>query len=200
MLVDLHEEGLFHSLLDVQCFDREAVRSMIKNERHREIGASTYASPVAKSAVADHLDVVILGATEIDTAFNVNVHTDSNGLIMGGSGGHSDTAAGARLSVIVAPLIRARLPLIVDRVGTVSTPGRDIDLLVTQYGLACNPNKPELKDRLVEAGLPVRTMEDLKKKAEAMAGVPARRKTEGRTVARVINRDGEQQDLIQQVS
>ena len=88
-LVGLFEEGLFHSLLDVQCFDREAVRSMIANERHREISASTYASPFARSAVVDHLDAVILGATEIDLDFNVNVHTDSNGLIMGGSGGHS---------------------------------------------------------------------------------------------------------------
>jgi citrate lyase subunit alpha/citrate CoA-transferase len=199
-LVGLFEEGLFHSLLDVQCFDREAVRSMIANERHREISASTYASPFARSAVVDHLDAVILGATEIDLDFNVNVHTDSNGLIMGGSGGHSDTAAGARLAVMVAPLIRARLPLIVDRVGTISTPGRDVDLLVTPYGLACNPKNAELKDRLNEAGLPVHTMGDLKKKAESLTGVPARRKTEGRTVARVISRDGELLDLIRAVS
>ena len=40
-----------------------------------------YASPSAKSAVVNSLDVVILGATEVDTDFNVNVHTDSNGLI-----------------------------------------------------------------------------------------------------------------------
>ncbi len=200
MLVDLFEEGLFHSLLDVQCFDGEAVRSMIDNERHREISASTYASPFAKSAVVDHLDLVILGATEIDTDFNVNVHTDSSGLIMGGSGGHSDTAAGARLSVIAAPLIRARLPLIVDRVGTISTPGRDVDLLVTQYGLACHPGKKELKDRLTAAGLPVRSIEALKEKAESIAGLPAARKEKGRPVARVISRDGDLLDLIRQIS
>ena len=49
----------------------------------------------------------ILGATEIDTDFNVNVHTDSSGRIMGGSGGHSDAAAGSKLSIIIgAPVPR----------------------------------------------------------------------------------------------
>ena len=78
----------------------------------------------------DSLDVVILGATQIDTDFNVNVHTDSNGYIMGGSGGHSDTAAGAKLTMIVAPLFRARLPIVVDQVLAVSTPGDTVDVLV----------------------------------------------------------------------
>ncbi|NLB50253.1 MAG: citrate lyase subunit alpha [Clostridiaceae bacterium] len=199
MLVDLFEEGLFRSLLDVQCFDREAVRSMINNEKHREISASTYASPAAGSAVVDHLDMVILGATQVDLTFNVNVHTDSQGLIMGGSGGHSDTAAGARLTVIVAPLLRARLPLIVDRVGTITTPGRDVDLLVTQYGLACHPDRGDLKEKLIEADLPIRDIGDLKAKAESLAGIPARKTAEGRTVARVISRDGELLDRIRAV-
>ncbi len=198
LLVDLFREGLFQSLIDVQCFDRQAVGSMIENENHREISASTYASPFAKSAVVDHLDVVILGATEIDRDFNVNVHTDSQGIIMGGSGGHSDTAAGAKLSVIVAPLLRARLPLIVDRVGTISTPGRDVDLLVTQYGLACNPARQDLKVKLLEAGLPVFAIEDLMSKAQRLAGIPQARPTEGRVVARVISRDGEELDQIRQ--
>ena len=90
-----------------------------------------YASPGSRGAVVDSLDVVILGATEIDTDFNVNVHTDSNGYIMGGSGGHSDTAAGAKLSMIIAPMFRARLPIVTDHVTCVSTPGKDIDVLVT---------------------------------------------------------------------
>lgn len=196
LLVQLLQEGLFETLLDVQCFDREAVQSIATCKRHGEISARRYASPTAKSAVVDHLDVVILGATEIDTDFNVNVHTDSNGVIMGGSGGHSDTAAGAKLSIIVAPLIRARLPLIVDRVGTISTPGKDVDLLVTQYGLACNPRRIELSARLKQAGLPVVQIHDLKAKAESITGVPARIVPKGRSVARVISRDGALLDEI----
>ncbi len=199
LLVDLFQEGLFGELLDVQCFDREAVHSIRENERHREISASTYASPEVKGAVVDRLDTVILGATEIDTDFNVNVHTDSNGLIMGGSGGHSDTAAGAKLAVIVAPLIRARLPLIVDRVGTLSTPGKDIDLLVTQFGLACHPGKQELRERLEGAGLPLFSIQDLKKKAESITGVPVRKLPRGRPVGQVISRGGDLLDLIRAV-
>ena len=85
--------------------------------------------------MTDSLDVVILGATQIDTDFNINVHTDSDGRIMGGSGGHSDTAAGAKLAMIIAPLSRARLPIVTDRVNCISTPGSTIDVLVTQKGV-----------------------------------------------------------------
>ncbi|MBE6544464.1 MAG: citrate lyase subunit alpha, partial [Ruminococcaceae bacterium] len=90
-MVDMLRAGCFRTLLDVQCFDLKAVESIREDSRHREISSMQYASPGSKSAAVDSLDVVILGATEIDTDFNVNVHTDSNGYIMGGSGGHSDT-------------------------------------------------------------------------------------------------------------
>ena len=95
-MVDMLNNGCFSALYDVQCFDLRAVESIRTNPNHMEITAAHYASPTAKSSAVDSLDVVILGATEIDTEFNVNVHTDSNGYIMGGSGGHSDTAAGAK--------------------------------------------------------------------------------------------------------
>ena len=158
-----------------------------------------YASPASKSAVVDSLDVVILGATEIDTDFNVNVHTDSNGYIMGGSGGHSDTAAGAKLSMIIAPLFRARLPIVTDHVSCISTPGRDIDVLVTQRGVAVNPRNQELTQRLKDAGLPVMDIRELKQIAERITGAPAPLPRGGRTVANVIYRDGTQIDTIQSV-
>ena len=107
-MVDMLEEGYFKALMDVQCFDLRAVESIRNNPRHYEVSATRYAGPHARSAAVDSLDAVVLGATEIDTGFNVNVHTDSNGYIIGGSGGHSDTAAGAKLAMIVAPLYRAR--------------------------------------------------------------------------------------------
>lgn len=155
-----------------------------------------YASPAVASAVVDQLDVVILGATEIDTDFNVNVHTDSNGYIMGGSGGHSDTAAGSKLSMIIAPLFRARLPIITDRVGTISTPGRDIDVLVTQRGIAVNPKNRELTLRLKDAGLPIVDIHELKQIAERITGKPNAISHDGRTVANVVYRDGSVIDTI----
>ena len=198
-LVDMLEAGCFKSLMDVQCFDLKAVESIRKNPAHQEISAMQYASPAAKSAVVDSLDVVILGATEIDTDFNVNVHTDSNGYIMGGSGGHSDTAAGAKLSMIIAPLFRARLPIVTDRVQCISTPGRDIDVLITQRGVAVNPKNQELMARLKDAGLPVMDIRQLKEIAENITGTPQRVRREGRTVANVIYRDGSVIDAIRSV-
>lgn len=194
-LVDMLNAGCFKSLMDVQCFDLKAVESIRTNPAHQEISSMQYASPAA-SAVVDQLDVVILGATEVDTDFNVNVHTDSNGYIMGGSGGHSDTAAGAKLSMIIAPLFRARLPIVTDHVSCVSTPGRDIDVLVTQRGVAVNPKNRELKLRLKDAGLPVVDIHELKEIAERITGKPEPHPAGGRPVARVIYRDGTQIDTI----
>ena len=199
-LVDMLNEGCFTSLMDVQCFDLKAVESIRTNPAHHEISAMQYASPAAKSAVVDHLDVVLLGATEIDTDFNVNVHTDSAGCIMGGSGGHSDTAAGAKLSMIIAPLFRARLPIITGRVRCISTPGRDVDVVVTQRGVAVNPAKPDLALRLKDAGLPIVDIHELKQIAERITGVPAVPPEGGRVVARVRSRDGEPQDVIRQLT
>lgn len=198
-MVDMLEEGCFESLLDVQCFDLKAVESIRTNPRHQEISASHYASPSARSAVVDSLDVVILGATEVDTDFNVNVHTDSNGYIMGGSGGHSDTAAGAKLSMIIAPMFRARLPIVTDRVNCISTPGKDIDVLVTQGGIAVNPKDGELKQRLVDAGLPIVDIRELKEKAESITGKPNTIAKGDHAVAKVISRDGELLDTIYNV-
>ena len=198
-LVDMLNEGCFESLMDVQCFDLKAVESIRTNPRHQEISAAHYASPSSKSAVVDSLDVVMLGATEIDTNFNVNVHTDSNGSIMGGSGGHSDTAAGAKLAIIIAPIQRARLPIVTDRVTCISTPGDSIDVLVTQKGIAVNPKNVELRQRLKDAGLPVRDIEELKRIAEEITGAPRKLPRGDKAVANVIYRDGTHIDTIYNV-
>lgn len=198
-MVDMANKGFFETILDVQCFDLKAIESIRENPKHQEISAMRYASPSAKSAAVDSLDVVILGATQVDTEFNVNVHTDSNGYIMGGSGGHSDTAAGSKLAIIVAPLIRARLPLIVDQVLCKSTPGETVDVVVTQRGIAVNPRQKELREKLVKAGLPVKDIEELKQIAEEISGVPKAVRMGDRAVAKVLYRDGTLLDTIYNV-
>lgn len=195
-MVDMLRAGCFEELRDVQCFDLKAVESIRTDPRHHEISAFEYASPANGHAWVNSLDAVILGATEIDTDFNVNVHTNSSGTIMGGSGGHSDTAAGAKLAMVIAPLFRARQPIITERVSCVSTPGRDIDVFVTQYGIAVNPKNEELRDRLIRAHLPIVSIEELKAKAESLCGVPKALEHGERVVAKVIERGGEVQDLI----
>ena len=198
-MVDMLQAGCFRNLMDVQCFDLKAVESIRNDPRHMEISAMQYASPASRSAVVDSLDVVILGATEIDTDFNVNVHTDSNGYIMGGSGGHSDTAAGAKLSMIIAPMFRARLPIVTDKVTCVSTPGENIDVLVTQGGIAVNPKNVELTQRLKDAGLPIVDIHELKEKTERITGAPRHLPKGDRVVAEVIGRNSKLQDVIYNV-
>ena len=199
-MVDMLRSGCFKTLLDVQCFDLTAVESLRDDPRHQEISAIQYATPAARGAVVDNLDVVILGATEIDTDFNVNVHTDSNGFIMGGSGGHSDTAAGSKLSMIIAPMFRARIPIVTDRVTCISTPGKDVDVLVTQGGIAVNPKNAELRERLEAAGLPVIDIVKLKEKAEQITGTPKKILKGNKVVAEVIGRDGIVLDKIYNVN
>ncbi|MBO7295937.1 MAG: citrate lyase subunit alpha [Clostridia bacterium] len=198
-MVDMLRAGCFEKLLDVQCFDLGAVESIRNDPRHSEITANQYASPGNKDAAVNSLDVVILGATEIDVDFNVNVHTDSNGYIMGGSGGHSDTAAGAKLCMIIAPMFRARLPIVTDRVTCISTPGKTVDVLVTQGGIAVNPKNAELKERLIAAGLPVVDIVELKEKTERITGKPNKLQRGERVVAEIIGREGNLLDKIYSV-
>ncbi|TCP40204.1 citrate lyase subunit alpha/citrate CoA-transferase [Rhodovulum marinum] len=160
-LVDLFRAGLFRDLLDVQCFDLAAVASFREDAAHRAMSASDYANPWHPDPVAHRLDAVILGAAEVDLDFNVNVTLGADGVILGGSGGHADTAAGAKLTVITTALTARGTPKIVPRVGCITTPGDTVDVIVTEAGLAVNPRRPDLADRLRHAGLPLTPIADL---------------------------------------
>ena len=101
--------------------------------------------------------------------------------------------------MIVAPLSRARLPIITDRVTCISTPGSTIDVLVTQKGVAVNPKDRELALRLKDAGVNVMDIEELKAAAERISGKPAKPAIGERVVADVIYRDGTVIDHIREV-
>ena len=195
---DMLEEGLFDELYDVQCFDLSAVQSIAKNKNHHGMSGSRYASCFDDNIV-DKLDFVILGATEIDLDFNVNVTTDSHGLIMGGSGGHSDTAHGAFVTVITTNLIKSRMPIIKEKVTTVTTPGEDVDILVTERGIAVNPKRQDILDKLKGSGLPVCTIEELLKKAYEITGTPSKPVQSETPVGVVVYRDGTVIDTIYKI-
>jgi citrate lyase subunit alpha/citrate CoA-transferase len=199
LLVEMLEEGLFKTLLDVQCFDLKAIDSFKFNATHQAISASMYGNPHTKGAVVNCLDIMILGATEIDTEFNVNVTTGSSGVIMGGSGGHSDTAAGSKLSIVVTNLMKSRLPIIKDQVTTITTPGESIDVVVTERGIAVNPRRADLMEKLRFANLPLVTLDELKAMAEKITGVPKGLQTLEKIVAVVEYRDGSVIDVVRQV-
>lgn len=198
-MVDLLEEGLIQKILDTQGFDKGAAASIAKNENHYEISASFYANPGNKGAAVNQLDVVVLSALEIDTDYNVNVMTGSDGVIRGASGGHCDTAAGSKLSLILCPLLRGRIPTIVDHVNTVITPGEGIDVIVTEVGIAVNPKRQDLMEAMKKTKVPMYTIQELKEKAYALAGTPDPIQYEDRIVALIEYRDGSLIDVVKQV-
>ena len=198
-IVKLHEEGLIKKILDVQSFDLDAARSLKDHRFHQQISASYYASPNNAGTAANQLDIVILSALEVDTSFNVNVLTGSDGVIRGAIGGHQDTAAGAAVTIITCPLTRGRIATIVDHVNTVITPGCTVDIVVTDQGVAVNPRRTDLSSMLIKAGIKVVTIEELKQKAAKIIGDPAPIEYTDKVVGIVTYRDNSVIDLIYQV-
>ncbi len=196
---DLLKEGLIEKVMDVQDFDKGAAASMHDNPNQQEIDASWYADPDNKGAVVDKLDVVILSALEVDTKFNVNVMSGSDGVIRGAIGGHQD-AATAKLTIISTPLVRGRIATVVNDVTTVVTPGDSIDVIVTEVGIAINPKRQDLIDRLAEVpGLPIFTIDELQAMAQKIVGEAKPLEFTDRTVAMVEYRDGSIIDTIKEV-
>ncbi|MFY9213438.1 MAG: citrate lyase subunit alpha [Tissierellaceae bacterium] len=197
-LTNMLEEGLFSSLFDVQCFDLEAIESLKRNPNHIRMSASQYGNSEV-SAVVDNLDIVILGATEIDTNFNVNVTTGADGVLMGGSGGHADTAAGSKVSIIVSKLFSSRIPLIKDRVDVITTPGTTVDVLVTERGICVNPLRTDLIEAFKKAKLDIIDIKDLKAYSESIMGKPEPIEKTDRIIGLSQYRDGRIIDYIYQV-
>lgn len=201
--VDLMKEGLVQKLMDVQSFDLEAARSIASNPDHIEISADWYANPWNCGAAVNMLDVVILGATEVDVDFNANVNTEADGALLHGIGGHQDTAAGAKLTIIAQPLTRGRIPCVVDRVHTVTTPGDVVDAIVTEFGVTINPKRIDLLDACVDFAasreIPLIPMDELAAKAKSMCGAMEPIRTTDRVVAIVEWRDGTVIDIVRQL-
>jgi len=198
-MVALHEEGLIEQLFDVQSFDLDAAVSIKDNVKHHEIDASLYANPHNKGCMTNKLNVVILSALEIDTDFNVNVITGSDGKFMGASGGHCDTAACADLTIIVAPLIRGRIPSVVNKVDTIITPGSSVDVLVTERGIAINPLREDLMALYKETSLNIVPIETLEEIASGIVGPKKDIQHTDKVVGIVEYRDGSIIDVIKEV-
>lgn len=198
--VEMLEEGLLQALFDVQSFDLQAVASVGRNPAHIEMSADMYANPFNAGCVVNQLDCVVLGAREIDVNFNVNVNTESDGRLSGNTGGHADTAAGAKLAIVVAPSIRARLPIVRDEVTTISTPGETIDAVVTERGIALNGKYQALEPELKRRGVPVKPIHQLRDEIYAITGVPRPIEFSDRIVGLIEYRDGTITDVVRQIA
>lgn len=198
-MCDLLDDGMVRILLDTQDFDLDAVNN-VKNPNHHRISAGAYANPMNKGAFVNKLDYVILAALEVDTHFNCNVVVGSDGVITGAQGGHPDTAQGAKCTIVIAPLLQGRIPAICTDVTTVTTPGESVDIVVTDYGVAVNPARPDLLEALQKADcVPLKTIEELRDMAYSIVGEPEKVQFGDRVVGIIEARDGTIMDVVREV-
>ena len=198
-MCDLLDMGLVRVLMDTQAFDLDAVSNVIDPKHHR-ITAGAYANPFNKGAFVNKLDYVILASLEVDVHFNCNVVVGSDGVITGAQGGHPDTAQGAKCTIVICPLLQGRIPAICTNVTTVTTPGESVDIVVTDYGVAVNPNRHDLLEALKKADcVPLKTIEELRDIAYSIVGEPEPVEFEDRIVGIIEARDGTIMDVVRQV-
>jgi citrate lyase subunit alpha/citrate CoA-transferase len=198
-LVNMFEKGLVDYILDGQTFDLEGVRSMRENMGHVDTSPFTSYNYHGKGNFASMVDVVILGATEVDINFNGNVVTHSDGYLLHGIGGWQNCLL-SKCVILPVPLFRNRIPIIKDQVTTLCGPGELIDVIVTERGIAINPRREDLMDRLKNTSLPLKSIEELKNEAEKICGKPALPKTGKKVVAVVKWVDGTVIDSIKEVA
>ena len=197
-MCDLLENGQVDALLDTQDFDLNAVESVI-HPKHFRISAGEYADPFNKGAVVNKLDYVILAALEVDVHFNCNVVVGSDGVITGAQGGHPDTAAGAKCTIVISPLLQGRIPAVCTDVTTVTTPGESVDVVITDYGIAINPLRQDLIEAMKDVDLPFKTIEELRDIAYSIVGEPERVQFEDKVVGIIESRDGTIMDVVRKI-
>ncbi len=195
-LVELLEEGLTDYILDGQTFDLDGVRSIASNPRHVATSPFTSYNYHGKGCFATFVDAVVLGATEVDVHFNANVVTHSDGRLLHGIGGWQNCLF-AGCTILAVPSFRDRIPVIVDEVTTLVGPGEMIDVVATERGIAINPRRKDLADRVRGSGLPIRPIEEIKEEVERICGgKPERARLADQPVAVVKWVDGTVLDTV----
>lgn len=196
--VKMLEDGIVDYILDGQTFDLEGVRSIRENTNHVNTSPFTSYNYHGKGNFASMIDVVILGATEVDVNFNANVVTHSDGLLLHGIGGWQNCLFG-KCVILPIPLYRDRVPVVVDEVTTLCGPGELIDVIVTEFGIAINPQRQDLIDKVKDKGLPLKTIEQLKEEAEKLCGKPDKPQFHDNIIAAIKWVDGTVIDVVKQV-
>lgn len=170
-IVNMYNNKVLKQVNCCQCFDTVAV-NFVKEHLESQSTIGEYSDHSMKGRNTDRLDTVVLGATEVDTKFNVNVNTHSDGRMLHGIGGHQDVSATANLTIITAPVFRKTNPIVRELVTTISTPGDIIDAIVTNEGIAINPKRKDLL-MAVKGNIDLVDIETLKESAYDATGGPA---------------------------
>ena len=192
------EDGLVDYILDGQTFDLDGVRSMAENPNHVWTSPFTSYNYHGKGNFAGMVDVVILGATEVDISFNANVVTHSDGYMLHGLGGWQNCLF-SKTVILPLPLFRDRIPIVRDQVTTLCGPGELIDVIVTERGIAINPLRKDLIEKAKGSGLQIKSIGELKAEADRICGIPAAPEFEERVVAVIKWVDGTIIDSVRQV-
>lgn len=198
-LVEMLESGLVKTILDGQTFDLEGVRSIRENPNHVMTTPFTSYNYHTKGNFASILDCTVLGATEVDLNFNANVVTHSDGQMLHGIGGWQD-ALFSKCTILAIPTIRNRVPIIRDELTTFCGPGELIDVVVTERGIAINPLRQDLLEKVEGSNLPIKPLAALKADAERLAGGAAERAVPEEDLVGIVTWvDGTVLDVIHKV-
>ena len=185
-LVETLEEGLTDYILDGQTFDLEGVRSMRKNPNHVNTSPFTSYNFHGKGNFASMVDVAVLGATEVDVNFNANVVSHSDGYLLHGIGGWQNCLY-SKCTILAIPSFRDRIPVIIDEVTTLCGPGELIDVIITERGIAINPRRKDLLQKVKKSKLPIKTIVELKEEVYKICGsVPDKPKVDRNKVVAII--------------
>ena len=197
-MVEMLKDGTMNHILDGQAFDLDAVRSIAENANHYQYPVFNAYNFHSKGNLNSMMDISILGATEVDVNFNGNVVTHSDGYLLHGIGGWQNCLH-AKNVILPIPLVRHKIPVVRDEVTTIVGPGELIDVIVTHFGIAINPKRTDLLEKMKDSDLPIRTIEELKDEAERICGVPEKPKFTDKIVAAVKWVDGTVIDVVREV-
>jgi citrate lyase subunit alpha/citrate CoA-transferase len=197
LIIDIYKAGRVKNIYYSQVFDDYSVK-FIQNDLGLPADIGHYADPTSKGRTIDGLDTVVLGGTEVDINFNVNVNTHSDGRMLHGIGGHQDTAAAAKLTIITCPIFRKTNPIVREKVTTISTPGDVVDAVVTNQGIAINPKRKDIIEK-VKGKIDLVNIEELKDIAYDATGGPQKLELTDEIVGITKWFDGTLLDVIKKV-
>jgi len=197
-MVQMLEEGTMEHILDAQAFDLGAVESISKNKNHHQYPVFNAYNYHTKGNLTTMMDIMILGATEVDVNFNANVVSHSDGYLLHGIGGWQNCLH-AKNVILPIPLFRDRIPVIRDEVTTLVGPGELIDIIVTERGIAINPLRKDLIKKMKNSKLPIKTIKQLKDEAERICGKPKAIEFEEKVVAIIKWVDGTVIDSVRKI-
>ena len=184
-LVKMLEEGITEYILDGQTFDLDGVRSLRENHGHISTSPFTSYNWHGKGNIASQVDVVVLGATEVDVNFNANVVTHSDGLLLHGIGGWQNCLF-SKCTILAIPSIRKKNPIIVDELTTLVGPGELIDVIVTERGIAINPLRKDLLVATENCDLPIRKIKEIKQDIDKIINFPVEKSVHSNELVSIV--------------